>query len=397
MKKLFLLLSCFLLFQLTAQESKYDKIVEVVNERLDELWKASTAPGLSLSIVLPNGKAHTFTRGYANIEKQIDMTATTKMLGGSTGKVFYSVVALQLIEEGKLKLDEPIYKTMSVYPWFDRIPNAKSLTVRSLMRHETGIPRYVFSKDFQADIVKDADKVWKPEALLSYIFDTDPEFKVGEGFAYSDTNYIILAMLIETITGNSLYDEVQKRVLDKAGLQHVVPQTTRTYNNLAQGYNALDDPFFPGLQLDETGKSHYNLQFEWAGGGLVITTHDLAVLAKKIYEGDMFDADLLDDYFKGIDAGRMGGQWGLGVHIRETPHGTVYGHSGFMPGYITNMMYFPKDEFAVCYQLNTSDGERTAIMRELPDIGKLISERLMHKKTPNTNWEFLFNLVICKN
>jgi len=376
MKKILLIISFLFIAQLSAQENKNDLIIDLVNNKLDELWKDSTAPGISLSIVLPDGKATTLTRGYANIDKKIEMSPTTKMLGGSTGKVFYSVVALQLIGEGIIKLDEPIFNEMSSYSWFERIPNAKSLTVRSLMRHETGIPRYVFSEAFQVDILKDADRVWKPEDLLSYVFDAKSEFEVGANFAYSDTNYIVLCMLIEKLTGNSIYDEVQKRVLDKAGLNNVVPQTKRMYKNLAQGYNADDDPFFPGVQFDESGKSRYNLQFEWAGGGLVITTHDLAVLAKKIYEGKMFDPKLLDEYFKGIDAGRMGGTWGLGVHIRDTPNGKVYGHSGFMPGYVTNMMYYAKDKFSICYQLNTSEMAKTSMMRYLPSIGKLISEEL---------------------
>ena len=183
-------------------------------------------------------------------------------------------------------------------------------------------------------------------------------------------------MLIEKVTGNSIYKEVKKRVLDKAGLKNVVPQTSRTYKNIAQGYNADNDPFYPGLQFDENGKSNYNLQFEWAGGGLVITTHDLAVLGKKIYEGKMFNASLLKEYFKGISAGNMGGTWGLGVHIRDTPNGKIYGHSGFMPGYVTNMMYYEKYKFAICYQINTSDRTKMSIMRQLPTLGGVIIEAL---------------------
>jgi len=376
MKKLLVVLSILLTIPLTAQKSKNHEITVALNKKLDEIWKESNTPGVSLSVVFPNGKAETFTRGFANIEKGIKMTPNTKMLGGSTGKVFYSVVALQLIEEGKLKLDEPIYNIMSEYPWFNRIPNAKQLTVRALMRHETGIPRYVFSETFQADVLKIVDRVWKPEELLSYIFDEKPQFEVGKSFAYSDTNYIILSILIEKVTGNSLYHEVQKRVLDKAGLKNVVPQTSRNYENMAQGYNAESDSFFPGLQFDENGNSIYNLQFEWAGGGLVITSHDLAVLGKKIYEGKMFDVSLLKEYFKGIDAGKMGGKWGLGVHIRETPNGKIYGHSGFMPGYVTNMLYFEKYKFAISCQINTSDKSKMSIMRHFSSISNLIKEIL---------------------
>ena len=375
MKKLFFSIVClFLATTFVAQNNS--NVFDTVDQKLDEIWKNSNAPGVSLSVVLPNGEVKTFTRGFADVEKKIPMSATTKMLGGSTGKVFYSVVALQLIDEGKLKLDELIFSKMKAYDWFQRIPNAKTLTVRHLMRHQTGIPRYVFSPDFQKDVLKDANKVWKPEELLSYIFDAKPEFEVGTNFAYSDTNYIILCMLIEKITGNSIYDEVQKRVLNKAGLKNVVPQTKRSYHNIAQGYNAENDPFYPGLQFDKSGKSKYNLQFEWAGGGLVITTHDLAVLGKKIYEGKMFNPKLLEEYFNGVDAGRLGGKWGLGVHIKETPNGTTYGHSGYMPGYITNMVYNAKAKFTVCYQLNTSDRSRLSIMRSLPSLINFISKEL---------------------
>lgn len=376
MKKILFLSIALFLTNVVDSQNKNEKVFNAVDKKLNEIWKESKAPGLSFSVVLANGETKTFTRGFADVENEIKMEANTKMLGGSTGKVFYSVVALQLIEEGKLSLDTPIYTLMKNYKWFSKIPNAKSLTIRSLMRHETGIPRYVFSPEFQVDIHKDADRVWKPEDLLAYIFDAKPEFEVGSSFAYSDTNYIILCMLIENVTKKSIYEEVQKRVLDKAGLKNVEPQTKRKYNNIAQGYNTANDPFFPGIQFDENGKSRYNLQFEWAGGGLVITTHDLAVLAKKIYEGKMFAPKLLEEYFKGVDAGRMGGKWGLAVHIQETPKGKTYGHSGFMPGYITNMAYDEANKFSICYQINTSDRERISILRVLPSLIQVIRDEL---------------------
>lgn len=371
-------LALLLLFisSIAFSQSKNQRLISKIDTALDNIWKNSQAPGISISVAFPNGEVKTFTRGFANVENNIKMSSTTKMLGGSTGKVFYSVVALQLIDEGKLHLDTPIYSTMKEYEWFDRIPNAKTLTVRNLMRHETGIPRYVFNPKFQKDVLADVNKVWKPKDLLSYVFDAKPAFEAGKQFAYSDTNYIILCMLIEKITGNSIYKEVKNRVLKKANLKNVVPQTKRSYNNIAQGYNAEKDPFFPGLQFNKEGKSNYNLQFEWAGGGLVITTHDLAKLGKKIYEGNMFNPSLLNEYFNGIDAGRLGGKWGLGVHIKETPLGKTYGHSGFMPGYMTNMIYFENHKFAICYQVNTTDRTKLSFMRGIAGLGKLISEEL---------------------
>ena len=375
MKRLFALsFCCFFAFHTQAQD--YEELAFTIDYRLDSIFKNHKAPGVSFSVVFPDGTARTFVKGFANVEKKLPMTTSSKMLGGSTGKVFYSVVALQLVEEGKISLDQPIFQQMKGYDWFDRLPNARTLTVRHLMRHQTGIPRYVFKPAFQEEVVKDVDKVWKPAELLSYVLDDDPLFEVGTRFEYSDTNYIIVAMLMEEVTGEELYELVQKRVLDKAGLKDVVPQNKRNYADLAQGYNADNDPFYPGHALDENEKTRYNIQFEWAGGGLVITTHDLAVLAKKIYEGEMFDKALLDEYLDGVDAGQLGGEWGLGVHIQRTPEGKTFGHSGFMPGYITNMRYYQDDRYAVCYQINTSDRSKMSIMRGLSILSAMVSEEL---------------------
>lgn len=333
---------------------------------LDQLITKHETPGLTFSVVMPNGEVLAMAAGLADRASQIKMTPEHKMLGGSTGKVFYSVVIMQLVEEGKLALDEPISTYLGHYNWFGRLPNAEGLTLRNLMRHESGIPRYVFKDSFQKDVLVDPNKAWEPAELLTYVLDDDPMFEVGASFEYSDTNYIIACMAVEEVTGNDLFDEVDQRVVKKAGLQHIDFQNKRAFKGMAQGYNE-GDPFFPGLALED-GQSKYNWQFEWGGGGIVITAQDLAVLGKKIYEGEMFSKDLLLEYFNGRDALRMGGTWGLGVHIRGQEGDRIYGHSGFMPGYITNMMYFEQEGIAVCYQINGSAQKYRSIMRELPAL-----------------------------
>lgn len=373
MKKLLFAFLFALSFHALAQNRA--QLTLQLQTELDKIHAAHKTPGVTFSVVLPDDQVIAIAAGLADVEKHIPMTPTHKMLGGSTGKVFYSVVIMQLIEEGKIELDQPISTYLGRNSWFSRLPNAEHLTMSALMRHESGIPRYVFKEQFQKDVLVDADKVWKPEGLLAYVFDDEPLFEVGANFEYSDTNYIIACMVVEEVTGNTLYQEVMERVVKRAGLKYVEPQNKRVYEGLAQGYNG-NDPFFSGNALDETGKSRYNWQFEWAGGGLVITSQDLAVLAKKIYEGEMFDEALLEEYFKGRSAGQMGGEWGLGVHMTETLYGKIYGHSGFMPGYITNMMYYEKEGFSICYQINGSAPEYRSIMRDLPKLASIVRENL---------------------
>jgi D-alanyl-D-alanine carboxypeptidase len=120
------------------------------------------------------------------------------------------------------------------------------------------------------------------------------------------------------------------------------------------------------------------VQFEWAGGGFVMNPVDLAKAGKLVYEGKVFSKKLLPEFFKGIDAKRQGGTWGLGVHIRKTPMGMTYGHSGFFPGYLTNMLYFPEAKFSIAFQVNTTNPKNISLYRKMfkftSTIQKYISE-----------------------
>ncbi|KPK01149.1 MAG: hypothetical protein AMS20_14185 [Gemmatimonas sp. SG8_28] len=100
----------------------------------------------------------------------------------------------------------------------------------------------------------------------------------------------------------------------------------------------------------------FNPQFEWTGGGIASTAEDLARWGKALYEGRAFDATLLPVMLDGVPA-RLGPntRYGLGVIIRATPLGESWGHSGFFPGYLTELAYFPEHRVAVAVQVNSSD------------------------------------------
>jgi D-alanyl-D-alanine carboxypeptidase len=125
------------------------------------------------------------------------------LMAGSTGKTFFAAVALQLIEAGRLDLDAPISKYLGAKPWFSRLPNAKDITVRMLMTHTSGLVRYEMNPKFTADLRANPDKAWTPEEELSYLFDATPPFAAGQGWDYSDTNYIVLGMIMEASRARS--------------------------------------------------------------------------------------------------------------------------------------------------------------------------------------------------
>ena len=117
-----------------------------------------------------------------------------------------------------------------------------------------------------------------------------------------------------------------------------------------------DNPFGGKDAVLENGKFIINPQFEWTGGGMATTGEDLARWAKLMYEGRAFDRTLLPQMLDGVSAPMLGGEakYGLGVIIRLTKLGISYGHSGYFPGYITEMIYFPEHKISLAAQFNSS-------------------------------------------
>jgi len=347
---------CLAFSSIFAQNTDNKALREKLQAKLDEWHKAGKFAGATLGVCQADGNCFGLATGFSDLEKKTPMKPTDLMLAGSVGKTYALATALQLVKEGKINLDEKIEKYLGAEKWFARLPNAKDITVRQLMNHTSGLIRYEFKEQFTKDLTANPDKVWKPEELLSYLFDEKAPFEAGKGWDYSDTNYIVLGMIIERVTGKKYYTEVVRRVLKPLKLERTFPQDKRELKGLVQGYAGADNPFGGKDLVLENGRFIINPQFEWTGGGMVSNSEDLARWAKLMYEGKAFDASLLPEMLAGVSAPMLGKEtkYGLGVIIRPTRVGLTYGHSGFFPGYMTDMMYFPEYKIAVSVQVNTS-------------------------------------------
>jgi D-alanyl-D-alanine carboxypeptidase len=352
------LLSAGVVRSQTTASSKTAELKQALQLKLDEWHKAGTFPGATLGVVLPNGESFGLAVGFSDRELKTPMKPRDRMLAGSVGKTFAAATALQLAKEGKVGLDDKIEKYLGREPWFSRLPNARDITVRQLMNHTSGLVRYEFKDQFTKDLTANPEKIWKPSELVAYLLDEKPPFAAGQGWDYSDTNYIVLGMIIEKVTGKRFYDEANMRLIKPLKLNDTIPQDGPRLKGVVQGYAGPNNPFGGSDAMIRDGKFTINPQFEWTGGGYVSTAEDLARWAKMMYEGRAFPPELLPQVVDGVPAPMLGGEtrYGLGVIIRKTRMGTAYGHSGFFPGYMTDMMYFPEYKVAIAVQANTSVG-----------------------------------------
>lgn len=358
-----------------------------LQSKLAELHKAASFPGATIGFVLPDGRSGSVSVGLADVESKKPLKPTDRMLAGSIGKTYVSAVTLQAVQEGKLDLDAKIGRWFGKETWFLRLPNAKDITLRMLMNHSSGIPEHVLNKDFIAAMMKDPDRLWKPEELISYILDAKPLFAAGQGWSYADTNYILVGMIFERVTKKTVYGEVQRRILNPLKLERTIPSDRRVLSGVITGYSMPNSPFGFEGRLIRDGKFILNPQMEWTGGGFASTAEDLARWAKLLFEGNVLKKAALDQMLTGVAAneGRgsgAGNKYGLAVQIRPSDWGVSYGHGGWFPGYRSEMEYFPQHKIAVAVQFNTDDARamKKGLRAYIGDAMRIILAEVEKKK-----------------
>ncbi|MDX2304359.1 MAG: serine hydrolase domain-containing protein [Microscillaceae bacterium] len=356
---LFFLTFFFLLAEPAFPQSQSLEIAVIkqkLQAKLDSIQKMSGIPGAVFSCILEGGQKISIASGLSQLEKPKKMPKNAHLLAGSIGKTFFAALSLMLVEEGKLDLDAPIKQYLGKEPWFDQLPNAHTISVKMLLNHSSGIQEYYELGDFMQKLKENPDRVWKAEDLIAYVWGLKPLFEAGKDWSYADTNYLILGIILEKITGKSVYEEVKQRIIAPLRLKNTFPSVSRELDGLVCGYSMPNSPFgFSGAMIVQ-GQLVLNPQFEWTGGGYVSSVDDLSFWIKSLMEEKVLNQSMLALMKDGLPA-KTGKNhaYGLGLQIRPYSGGTSYGHGGWFPGYLSEMAYFPEYKIAAAFQINTDD------------------------------------------
>ena len=350
-------------------------IAEEFQSALDAFQEQYGFPGATAAYVLQDGTVGSAATGVADIEAGTLMTVQSRMLSASIGKTFVGATAVALASEGILDLDIPVSRWLGDLQWFTRLPNHDTITLRHLLTHSSGLPDHVHLDSFAIDVSRnwrENDNPFPPESLISFILDLPPLFEAGEGWAYTDTGYILIGLVIEKATGRSYYDEIKERFLIPLGLTLTTPADRRFLPGLAAGYMAADNTFgFPRKTTTADGAMVWHPGLEWTGGGLVSNSRDLALWGSALFGGNAMSGSYLDELLNSvpISPDTPDIQYGAGVGIYRTdPFGPVYGHGGWAPGYSSSLRYYPDHGIAIAFQINTDIGivdDTTPVMREM--------------------------------
>jgi len=330
---------------------------------LDDFRNDYGFPGATAAIALPDGSIVAGATGLADREAATVMTPDTRMLAASIGKSFVAATVLALETEGVLARTDLVSDHLGDRAWFGRLPNHDTMTIGDLLRHGAGLPDHIDMDAFGAEMgqrmASGADAL-PPEALVAFVLDTEPLFPAGSGWSYTDTGYLLLGLVIEQVTGRTYYELVTDRFLAPLGLDATAPSNLRDIPGLAVGYVAQDNPYgMPPRTMDEAGRLLWDPAMEWTGGGLVSTSGDLAAWGQALFSGTALDRPYLDRLLDGIAVSPDSADvlYGAGVAIHaDTPHGPVYGHGGWIPGYVSSLRHYADFGVTVAFQLNTDVG-----------------------------------------
>lgn len=345
--------------------------------KLDETVKSYSFPGATLGVVLPDGTTISLAAGHQDLDQKVPLVPTAKMFCGSTGKTFVAAAVFLLIEQERISLDDDAQKFFSEKEdrWFHQLPNSNSIRIRNLLNHTSGLPRYIFQPKFLNSLKQDRFKARSPIECLSVLRGQPPVHKVGERFAYSDSNYLVLGLIIEKLTGQSFYDFVQQKIMVPHSLKQTVPATQAKLPGLAQGHVGRINPFQLPPTTVKNGKYVMNPGFEWCGGGYITTTTDLAKWMQALHNGKVLNHNSYRQMVatSSLKTGLPGNaEYGCGTFVWKTDQGHFYGHAGMMPGYLTQIEHSARHGFSIAFQTNTDEGLGRSHHRIVQDFAAIL-------------------------
>ncbi|SHF14478.1 serine hydrolase domain-containing protein [Streptoalloteichus hindustanus] len=301
----------------------------------------------------------TGSSGVKELGRDEKVPTNGRFRAGSITKTFLSTVVLQLVGEGKLKLDDPVAKYLPQFGLDKRI------TVRMILQHTSGIFNYTGDTDANgknepgiplegSEFLKNRYRTYQPEELVRFALSKPARFEPNSEWRYSNTNYILAGLLVEKVTGRSYASQVEQRILRPLRLWETTMPGTRfgIPGPHAHGYYSYKE----NGKLETVDITRLNPSWGGAAGEIISTTRDLDRFNSALQGGKLLKPELLD-LMRQERATRPGSGYGLGLEVEDTGPscaGKMYGHTGGIHGY--NSFMFSNADRSRRFEMSVTTG-----------------------------------------
>ena len=260
---------------------------------------------------------------------------------GSNTKTFVAVVTMQLVQEGKISLDEPIETYLPGLLHGEGIDGAK-ITVRQLLQHTSGLPEYTDTVPGETDIFQIRDNYYSTRDLLDVALSKPAAFEPGSQFKYTNTNYIVLSLLAEKVTHRPLAEQITKRIIEPLGLTHTYlpgPGEENIRGTHPHAYTRNNQGQLEDITRQDPSAAG-------GAGAMISTPSELTKFLQATFNGTLLNQDSITEMKKTVEAsdliGVPGSGYGLGIFSMPLScGGEAWGHSGGIPGYGSYNMVGP--------------------------------------------------------
>ncbi|MEO1185364.1 MAG: serine hydrolase domain-containing protein, partial [Cyanobacteria bacterium J06636_27] len=317
---------------------------------LDEAVEDLDIPGAVMYISGPQG-TWIGASGYNDLDSETLMKPDDKLALASVSKTFVGVVILKLVEQGQLNLDESINKYLPK-DISKNIRYSDKITVRQLLNHSSGIVDYLDDNFAELTEGRSRSRPWEAREVIELIYG-EPQAKPGKKHDYSNSNYILLELIVEETTGKSLAEVMREKILNPIGLKNTFTELReRKSTSIVTGYSDINE--------DGVLKSHKGLN-EGNGlgdGGLISNAMDTAKFIDVLLaEKSFLSPQILNEMLTFIPTDE-GDEYGLGIARFQTHTGEAIGHDGNSYGFVSLMLHYP-DENITAVVLVNKDGDFT--------------------------------------
>jgi D-alanyl-D-alanine carboxypeptidase len=304
-----------------------------LQRQLNALVGAKGGPPGAIVTLRRGERLRVVRAGVADVQTRKRPRATDHMRIASVAKAFSGAVALRLVADGKLRLDDTIG---GVLP---NLPRAWSaVTLRQLLNHTSGVPDYTKSKGFARQFTTYPDGYVSPAKLISWVRKDPLVFKPASRYEYSNTDNIVVGLMAEKATGSSYADLLGQIVFKPLGLrQTTLPRTSALPRPFIHGYAYGE--MIDSMTVPEDVSSALSPSGAWASGGIVSTPSNLNTFIGAYLGGRLFPAAQQQEQLRFWPGGKSSppgpgrNAAGLAVFRYRTNCGTVFGHTGNFPGY----------------------------------------------------------------
>ncbi|MGW6139898.1 serine hydrolase domain-containing protein [Streptomyces sp. NPDC055140] len=332
----------------SATPGQVQKLTPAVEKELDaavqKVMDEANVPGVTVGVWTPDKGEYVKSFGVADKSTGQKMSPDLHIRIGSETKTFTVTSILQLVDEKKVGLDDPIGK------YIDGVPNGDKITIRQLAEMRSGLFNYSADEDFYKALTSNPERPFTPQQLLDYSFKHPVLFEPGKQFYYSNTNLILLGLVVEKESGRPLHDYIQDNILTPAGMKQTLFPTGNEFPEPhSQGYSNQT----ASGKIEDT--ADWNPSWGWAAGAMISTLNDLRIWAPTVATGKFPNGDAMIS--PAAQKQRLitpkttipGAGYGLGIFNVQ---GWI-GHNGSLPGYESLTIYLPSAKATLVVVLNT--------------------------------------------